>query len=891
MIDRWFGFFVVSISVPIAVLCSSIVLAQGGAIEEVEVIAERSTENDTLELSSSVKVFDLEDIENNQIAGFEDISNFVPGLTASPTGSQGLRFTLRGVGARDDQLGVETRVGLYIDGAFLGRASGSFDLVDLENIIVNKGPVGTRGGRNAVGGSINLITARPDLERFESRLKFGAGNFGARTVSGIINMPVTDTVGVRAGYAKAVRDGWVVNEGVGEDFWGYDRDSFRLSLAWQANENIRVDYSFDINAAVNQPGFNQPIPDTNGGALGPYTRVIALPGPDIPAAVEGPFFTSRSNRVNSVSNIENGTTDTSGHTLNVVWDWSQEHNLELNATYRDAEVLNTFYFYPDVDKDTLAATAIRLPFANAFNFINQQVAGFSQFPEYTRFCCSQPLAAFGNAANTASVTSFLESPRGGDLALRDHEQFSVEFKLSGSFADGQVEYVGGLYYFNERTGNGQQLPGIPYDDIVDDIDFASQHLDNNLFYFSALEILGIVDTSGLTSNASAISYFNLNNINTDAPAIFTEWTYNPYELSWLHLTLGARYTYEEKTLKRTPLRAFTLDRLDDDLLEEKNKWESFDPAVKLRFDLSESSHIYFSYAEAFRAGNFNVLTRRVDDLGFEAENIKTYEIGLKGSIFDQLIDVELSVFASQLENGQSTIQNQFSPLQRSIVNADGTSEGLEISFRTHLSEAMKLGVEYTFLRSGNDPIDNPFTGDYLDAIQNVSGGLPGFESVDLPLDPNQSVNEASVIAELEALCFLDLDNEPIEGTSRKVDLDRGTCTTTLSNFGSPVHSVLVSLDYSIPKQWGEIAVHLGYSYTEEFFVGDAVTNTSRDLFDLRISTLMELNSGTVKLALWSQNLFDNEYTVNTQDISILATDTALFGTPRTFGLDIEFNWL
>ena len=40
-----------------------------------------------------------------------DIANNVPGLTASPSGSQGLRFTLRGVGARDSQLGVESKVG------------------------------------------------------------------------------------------------------------------------------------------------------------------------------------------------------------------------------------------------------------------------------------------------------------------------------------------------------------------------------------------------------------------------------------------------------------------------------------------------------------------------------------------------------------------------------------------------------------------------------------------------------------------------------------------------------------------------------------------------------------------------------------------------------------
>ena len=89
------------------------------SIEEVIVEAERQSGIDVLDEAASLKSFDLEDLETNQIASFGDVANYVPGLTASPTGSQGLRFTIRGIGARDSQLGVETRVGLYIDDAFL----------------------------------------------------------------------------------------------------------------------------------------------------------------------------------------------------------------------------------------------------------------------------------------------------------------------------------------------------------------------------------------------------------------------------------------------------------------------------------------------------------------------------------------------------------------------------------------------------------------------------------------------------------------------------------------------------------------------------------------------------------------------------------------------------
>ena len=80
-------------------------------IEEVIVEAERQEAN-TLDVTESLDIFDLEDLEVYRITGLNDVANNVPGLTASPSGSQGLRFTLRGIGARDSQLGVESKIGL-----------------------------------------------------------------------------------------------------------------------------------------------------------------------------------------------------------------------------------------------------------------------------------------------------------------------------------------------------------------------------------------------------------------------------------------------------------------------------------------------------------------------------------------------------------------------------------------------------------------------------------------------------------------------------------------------------------------------------------------------------------------------------------------------------------
>ncbi|MEE3241435.1 MAG: TonB-dependent receptor plug domain-containing protein [Pseudomonadota bacterium] len=896
--------FYLHILIPIFFSCIFSSKLSAESIEEVVVEAERQSGIDVLDEAASLKSFDLEDLETNQIASFGDVANFVPGLTASPTGSQGLRFTIRGIGARDSQLGVETRVGLYIDDAFLGRAVGSFDLVDLENVIVEKGPTGFTGGRNAVGGSISLISAKPMFDEFLGRVSAGVGNYGSESVSGIFNIPITDNFSSRVGFAKSVRDGWVDNNGLGEDFWGYDRDSYRISFLWQANENIEVNYSYDLNEAENQPAFFQAIPDTNGGDLGPYT--VGVFGFNFQTfsyeisepVVEVPVGTDRLDTVNSNVFIENGITESSGHSLSIEWDWAQDHSFIFSGTYRKAETLNTFYFYPDLNQDQLPTRAFNEPFPNnPLATVNRQIPQSETFPEptfpeYQRFCCVAPYAAFVDSPNPLAIRTLLNSPPGGDLALRDHEQFSIEFKQEGTLFDGQIDYIAGIYYFNERTGNGQQLPGVPYSDP----DFVNLEVDHNLFWSDVIELISLMEfDDDIDPDFLATSFISLNNIDTDSYAAFTQWNYHPFWNDRLHITLGLRHTYEEKSLKRILLRAITFDSLDDRPINDENDWTSLDPELRVQYDVSNDGFVYLRYSEGFRPGNFNVLTRKVSDLGFEAEFIDSYEIGYKASLFDDALSIEFALFRNEMENGQSTIRNIFSPLQRSIINTDSQSEGIELNLQVVLSDELSLSFEYAYLRSNNERFVNPFYIDYEYAIEKeknanaFSSSGANVDDVVLPLDPNLP-GDAAIIDRLENACYGDLKGNPIPNIARLVDFEIGACTDRLTNFGAPINSLLVGLEYSKFFSWGELRANLSYSHKDSYFVGSTIDITDRDIVDLRITGEFEMGQGIGKVALWSQNILDNEYTINALDVSAIATDTALYGTPRTVGIDFGYEW-
>ena len=914
-------------------------------IEEVVIEAEMRDDS-TLDVTESVEAFDLEDLETKQIKGFADIANNVPGLTSSPSGAQGLRFTLRGVGARDSQLGVESKVGLYVDGAFLGRASGLvFDIVDLEGVEVHKGPQGFHHGRNAIGGSINLITAKASVEEFTGRLNLTLGNFGRRNVTGIINIPISDTVAVRAAAFKNIQDGWVENTGIGVDFNGFDREGLRFSARWQPNEFVTVDYSYDQADFVTQPVFYQPI-NRNGvneflredyrefsGNIAIWTPNSSFDlGPQL--VFDQEISDDRFDSVNgNIKEIENSTTEADGHSLNIRWDWSDQHSFEFIGTHRTSDVVGNFYFYPSVvshDNLTRALTGgglgqligmlegeqyspvqtydggldifreldlvniarkLGTPESLAYAddleilvaaarppsnmFLDPPVLGLpgatslaQEWLQYTSLSLPSYPASFAGPSQPyrlrTQMNQFFASPPGGLASLRDHKQFSLEFKQSGFFLDERLKYSVGLYYFNERTGNGQQLPeGELFGDILELLDFGRTDGENPLLV--------------------GFSLISLNDLDTDHIGLYMNTDYTP--LIWderLTISFGLRYSRDDRSLYRQSLTAVTLDlRGPPDI--DSERWESVDPRLKLAYDLTDEVTGYVSVTRGYRAGNFNVEARRqpprpgedpdaigVFDLAFEKETLIAYEVGAKGSLWDGLAEFEFATFYYDTKDGQETVVYPSSPITRQIVNADGFAYGIELDTTWYLTENLTWTVNYALLRSGSNTYATPFI---FDANKRLDITNPDAEI--------GGIAEVEIYQNLLRAC---------RGELRRVETDFGRCVERKSNFGAPVNSWDSALDYRLPTDFGELYFHLGYAYKDGHFVNDARQVDARSLWDLRVQSEFELDMGVMRVALWSQNLFDNEYQVAAFEFERFAYNVAAYGQPRTYGIDLIFEW-
>ena len=138
----------------------------------------------------------------------------------------------------------------------------------------------------------------------------------------------------------------------------------------------------------------------------------------------------------------------------------------------------------------------------------------------------------------------------------------------------------------------------------------------------------------------------------------------------LHLSLGARYTLDNKT--GTVFRANYLGATNSPLLggtdrppllvrtdyTNSNDFDQFTPRVALSYDLNDDMTAYASFSQGFKSGGFDMRGDAIftpDTVnGYEPETVDSFEIGLKGSL-DRLT-FAAAVFRNEYKDQQVTTQ-------------------------------------------------------------------------------------------------------------------------------------------------------------------------------------------------------------------------------------------
>jgi len=127
------------------------------------------------------------------LANVKDLAPYVPSLAFSQNTAAALIY-IRGIGSNNFAAGSDPDVTMQVDGVYIARPIGEFsNFLDVQRVEVLRGPQGTLYGRNAMGGTINVISRTPS-DAFMGEARVTGGNYSLLQGDAYVSGPLTDNL-------------------------------------------------------------------------------------------------------------------------------------------------------------------------------------------------------------------------------------------------------------------------------------------------------------------------------------------------------------------------------------------------------------------------------------------------------------------------------------------------------------------------------------------------------------------------------------------------------------------------------------------------------------------------------------------------------------------------
>jgi len=192
-------------------------------------------------------------LERSGIKSVEELGNTVAGVTIGALNPGELNINIRGVADLSEAPENASANGLYIDEAPLGGIPGAqpdFGLWDIERIEVLRGPQGTLFGEGSMGGTIRIITRKPDATSFFGQVGFGgskmSGGGTGYSANASFNVPIiANALGFTAAARRQRLPGWIdIPDLQLKNANRADKTDLRLALRWTPTRALTVDGSY-----------------------------------------------------------------------------------------------------------------------------------------------------------------------------------------------------------------------------------------------------------------------------------------------------------------------------------------------------------------------------------------------------------------------------------------------------------------------------------------------------------------------------------------------------------------------------------------------------------------------------------------------------------------------
>jgi iron complex outermembrane recepter protein len=645
-------------------------------LTEIIVTAQKRQQN-IQDVPISVIALSAQELKDGGVTDIKSLQALTPALTVTSTTSENVTTArIRGIGTVGDNPGLESSVGIVIDGVYRPRNGVGFgDLGEIQQIEILEGPQGELFGKNNDAGVINIVTKRPSTT-FGVTGEITGGNYNDREINASITGPIGSIAAGRfyAGYQK--RDGFLdvdASAGPNTNDKTDDRNMYTLRGQFLVTPSDAVSFLVIGDYSKRNESCCGAVPVANGPFVGIVNALASVPPLGGQTGIVGlgdppdPFNRRAWANQSVIQRIRD-----MGISAQLDWDFGPAKLTSITA-WRD----NTIVAGNDVD--------------------------------YTGVDIIQSPANQGNQT--------------------DFKQTSEELRLAGK--NGPLNWLVGGFFSNEiLTTNSAIYAGNDFDLYLSGVASAAVGPPNFLL---TTGLTGKPPGSLFVPGVSGQADFYRQS--SKSYAFFTNETYNITQ--HLDLTAGLRFTSEKKTAESNyvspdggaacgqligPISSMNPLSPQTQLLLFLGCTSVFNPffagqstsqslsegnvsgTVKLSYHFSEDVMGYVSWANGYKAGGIN-LARVADPITlapnfnteFPRETVQSYELGLKSMLANRTVRLNASIFDQQYTNFQLNTFNGLVFVVSSIRKVESKGAEFDTDWATPLSGfSLSGGVTYAF---------------------------------------------------------------------------------------------------------------------------------------------------------------------------------------------------
>ncbi|HGM4997502.1 TPA: TonB-dependent receptor [Pseudomonas aeruginosa] len=227
-------------------LASSVPGKADTALGKVTVTARRR-EEDSQKVPTPITVLGGETLEAQRISRVQDLQQVLPSVNVAYIHARQSSVAVRGIGNNPASDGLEGSAGIYLDNVYLGRPGMAvFDLLDIEQLELLRGPQGTLFGKNTTAGVLNISTRAPTFTA-ERTVEVSGGQDGYFQGRGTVSGPLGETLAGRLSAYRTRDDGYIKNIHDDNYLNGGERQGARGQLLFEPNEDFSLRWIADYN--------------------------------------------------------------------------------------------------------------------------------------------------------------------------------------------------------------------------------------------------------------------------------------------------------------------------------------------------------------------------------------------------------------------------------------------------------------------------------------------------------------------------------------------------------------------------------------------------------------------------------------------------------------------